>query len=106
MEYVALRSYEPSAYSTGQLSFNEGDIIYVTAKSLNGQWEGMCQGRSGSFPSVLVRPRYSSTNGSAVDDAEDSAEGGVDGDYDVGELGGYPNEPPPSFDAPHQAVGL
>lgn len=102
MEYVALRNYIPSAYSTGHLSFNEGDIIYVTAKNLNGQWEGMCKGRTGTFPSVLVRRRYPSTSGSAAGDADE----GDEGDYDVAELNQYPDEPPPDFDAPHHAVRL
>ncbi|XP_053565597.1 intersectin-2 [Bombina bombina] len=53
-DYVALYTY--SSTETGDLIFNEGDIIQVTQK--DGEWwTGNIEGRSGIFPSNYVRPR-------------------------------------------------
>ncbi|XP_075454596.1 intersectin-2 isoform X2 [Ascaphus truei] len=53
-EYVALYSYSSS--ETGDLAFNEGDIIQVTQK--DGEWwTGNTEDRTGIFPSNYVRPR-------------------------------------------------
>lgn len=114
----------PSAYDPSRLTFNEGDVIFVTSKHPTGEWEGLCKGKSGFFPSVLVRPRFTSqtsAGGAAGDGRGDAADNDDDGgaperydnpdedddDDDALEIGPAGNGmPPPDFDAPHRSLGF
>ncbi|XP_059494773.1 abl interactor 1-like isoform X3 [Stegostoma tigrinum] len=50
---VALYDYKKS--SDGDLTFKEGEIIYVTVKNENGWYEGVLNGATGFFPSNYVQ---------------------------------------------------
>ncbi|KAI5097079.1 hypothetical protein C0J45_12388, partial [Silurus meridionalis] len=49
---VALYSYEPG--KPGELSFQEGDVIYLTKMNDNGWCEGILNGMEGYFPRNYV----------------------------------------------------
>lgn len=51
-QVVALYSYE--AGKPGDLSFQEGDVIYLTGRSDNGWCEGVLNGVQGFFPGNYV----------------------------------------------------
>ena len=44
----------PNAYDRIALHLEVGDIVSVTKMSINGQWEGKLQGKSGLFPFTHV----------------------------------------------------
>lgn len=52
-EYVKA-NYDYQAQSTGELDFNEGDILEVTEKHQDGWWVGVLNGHEGLFPSNFV----------------------------------------------------
>ncbi|XP_075057455.1 intersectin-2 isoform X2 [Mixophyes fleayi] len=60
-DYVALYPY--TSPETGDLTFNEGDVILVTQKE-GEWWTGVIGDRTGIFPSNYVRPRDQESSGS------------------------------------------
>ena len=54
-EYVKA-SYEYQAQSSGELQFNEGEVIEVLEKNPDGWWVGVLNGNQGLFPSNFVEP--------------------------------------------------
>ncbi|XP_029913863.1 ABI gene family member 3-like [Myripristis murdjan] len=50
---VAMYSYE--ATKPEDLSFSEGDVIYLTCRHDNGWWEGVLNGKRGFFPENYVQ---------------------------------------------------
>ncbi len=81
-----MRDRAGSAYDNTQLSFNAGDVIYVTSKHTNGEWEGMCRGRSGFFPATFVAPKMADEgeDGRGQGGAEDGGEGQSDAAWEGG----------------------
>lgn len=46
--------YEYTAADSDELSFKEGDIIYIVKEDPSGWWNGICRGKTGLFPSNYV----------------------------------------------------
>ena len=51
--YKALYPY--TAQHNDELTFDEGDILYISDQSENGWWKGTVHGKSGLVPSKLQR---------------------------------------------------
>ena len=51
-----LAIYDYQKDKDDELSFNEGQLIYVTRKNDDGWWEGVMEGMMGLFPGNYVEP--------------------------------------------------
>lgn len=51
----AIKQRVPCAYDTKALKLEIGDLVKVTATHITGQWEGECQGQTGSFPFTHIQ---------------------------------------------------
>ena len=60
IEYIislsVLAIYDYQQDKDDELSFNEGQIIYVIRKNDDGWWEGSMEGMTGLFPGNYVEP--------------------------------------------------
>lgn len=46
--------YAYTAADSDELSFKEGDILYIVKEDPSGWWNGICKGKAGLFPSNYV----------------------------------------------------
>nr|XP_057947605.1 growth factor receptor-bound protein 2a [Doryrhamphus excisus] len=53
--YEALYDFEP--LEEGDLAFKKGDLVEVLDGSNNNWWKGVCNGKTGMFPSTYVTPQ-------------------------------------------------
>ena len=54
--FSVLAIYDYQQDKDDELSFNEGQVIYVIRKNDDGWWEGCMEGMTGLFPGNYVEP--------------------------------------------------